>query len=61
MRPTSHEIYGRRRSRNLGIGVTLGGFVLLVFMVTIVKLDAGHAIRGVPAMSGVAVPSTLEN
>lgn len=46
MRPASHEIYARRRSRNLGLGLTLGAFVLLVFMVTIVKLDAGHAIRG---------------
>lgn len=54
MRPTSHEIYSRRRSRNLGLGLTLGGFVLLVFMVTIVKLDAGHAIRGLPVGDGAA-------
>jgi hypothetical protein len=47
MRPTSHEIYGRRRSRNLGLGLTLGGFVLIVFAVTIVKLDMGHAVRGI--------------
>jgi hypothetical protein len=47
MRPTSHEIYGRRRSRNIGLGLTLGGFVLLVFVVTMVKLDAGHSVRGI--------------
>jgi hypothetical protein len=47
MRPTTHEIYGRRRSRNLGLGLTLAGFVLLMFMVTIVKLNAGHAVRGI--------------
>jgi hypothetical protein len=46
MRPTTHEIYGRRRSRNVGLGLSLAGFVLLVFMVTIVKLNAGHSIRG---------------
>ena len=61
MRPTTHEIYGRRRSRNVGLGLTLGGFVLLVFMVTVVKLDAGHSIRGLPAASGVAVPAAAEN
>lgn len=54
MRPTTHEIYGRRRSRNLGLGLTLGGFVVLVFMVTVVKLDAGHAIRGFQVMDGDA-------
>ncbi|HLS58797.1 MAG TPA: hypothetical protein VK022_04140 [Paracoccaceae bacterium] len=47
MRPVTHELHVRRRSRNLGLGISLGAFVLLVFMVTIVKLDAGHAIRGV--------------
>ncbi len=56
MRPTTHEIYGRRRSRNLGLGLTLGAFVLLVFMVTIVKLEAGHAIKGFQ----VGAPATVE-
>ncbi len=41
MRPDSHEIYGRRRSRNLGLGLVLGAFVLLVFAVTVVKLTEG--------------------
>ena len=61
MRPTNHEIYGRRRSRNLGLGLTLGGFVLLVFMVTIVKLDAGHAVGSFPAATGAAMPAVAEN
>ena len=42
MRPDSHEIYGRRRSRNLGLGLTLGAFVLLIFAVTVVKLLRGR-------------------
>jgi hypothetical protein len=46
MRPTTHEIYGRRRSRNLGLGLSLAAFVLVVFAVTIVKLTAGHPMQG---------------
>ena len=42
MRPDSHEIYGRRRSRNLGLGLTLGAFVVLIFAVTVVKLFEGE-------------------
>jgi hypothetical protein len=67
MRPTTHEIYGRRRSRNVGLGLTLGAFVLLVFMVTIVKLQMGYSVRGVqlPASMPVAtdadhIPSAAE-
>ena len=46
MRPDSHEIYGRRRSRNLGLGLVLAAFVLLIFAVTIVKLREGADVRG---------------
>ena len=46
MRPDSHEIYSRRRSRNLGLGLTLAAFVLLVFAVTVVKLGQGHDMQG---------------
>jgi hypothetical protein len=46
MRPDSHEIYGRRRSRNLGLGLVLAAFVLLLFAVTIVKLHEGADLRG---------------
>jgi hypothetical protein len=56
MRPTTHEIYGRRRSRNLGLGLTLAGVVLLVFMVTIVKLNAGHEVRGLQINQGAELP-----
>lgn len=44
MRPDSHEIFGRRRSRNIGVGLLLGAFVLLMFVVTVVKLSQGAAI-----------------
>jgi hypothetical protein len=46
MRPDSHEIYGRRRSRNLGLGLTLAAFVIITFLVTIVKLGEGDDMRG---------------
>jgi hypothetical protein len=46
MRPDSHEIYGRRRSRNRGLGLVLGAFVLLIFAVTVVKLHEGADLRG---------------
>jgi hypothetical protein len=45
MRPDSHEIFARRRSRNLGVGLTLGAFVILVFAVTVVKLNEGQDMR----------------
>lgn len=46
MRPDSHEIYGRRRSRNRGLGLVLGGLVVLIFAVTLVKLHEGADMRG---------------
>lgn len=45
MRPDSHEIYARRRSRNRGLGLVLGGLVLLIFAVTMVKLGEGQSME----------------
>ena len=33
-----HEIHERRRGRNNGVGLMLGGFVLLVIVLTFVKI-----------------------
>lgn len=33
-----HEIHNRRRGRNVGIGLMLGGFVVLVMLLTFVKV-----------------------
>ena len=41
-----HEIHTRRRGRNLSVGLILGGFVGLVFLVTVVKLSPGQMIEG---------------
>lgn len=38
-----HEIHGRRRSRNVGLGLVLGSFVFLVMGMTYVKLTAQNA------------------
>lgn len=46
MRPDSHELYARRRSRNRGLGLVLGAFVVMIFAVTVVKLSQGHMIEG---------------
>lgn len=43
LRP-EHEMHRRRFSRNLGVGLTLGVFILLVFLLTVVKVQQiGHA------------------
>lgn len=36
-----HEIHTRRFSRNLGLGLVLGAFVILVFALTVVKVTQG--------------------
>lgn len=38
-----HELHGRRRSRNVGLGLVLGAFVFLVMGMTYVKLTAQNA------------------
>ncbi len=36
--PPEHEIYRRRFSRNLGVGLTLAAFIGVVFALTVVKV-----------------------
>ena len=42
----SQAIHERRKGRNLSVGLILGGFVLMVFAVTVVKLASGQMIEG---------------
>ena len=42
----THGIKERRKGRNLSVGLILGGFVVLVFAVTVVKLSSGQMIEG---------------
>ena len=40
-----HEIYKRRFSRNVGVGLALGFFVTLVFGLTVLKMIRGEDMR----------------
>lgn len=42
----AHEIYTRRKGRNLALGGVLVGLVVMIFLVTIVKLSQGVDMRG---------------
>lgn len=57
-----HEIYKRRFSRNLGVGLTLAAFVAAVFAMTVVKVsEAGPIAGAVPAVkAGVAAPEKTQ-
>lgn len=33
-----HEIHGRRKGRNVGVGLLLGAFVVLIMLLTFVKI-----------------------
>ncbi|GAB5433715.1 MAG: hypothetical protein EpisKO_30850 [Epibacterium sp.] len=35
-----HEIHNRRKGRNVGVGLLLGGFVVLVLALTMVKVTS---------------------
>ncbi len=35
-----HELHGRRRSRNMGVGLALGTLILLIFALTLVKVQS---------------------
>ncbi|MBU3030075.1 hypothetical protein [Paracoccus marinaquae] len=42
---TEHELHRRRRSRNVGLGLVLAGFVVLVFGLTVVKVKQGDMME----------------
>lgn len=41
-----HEIHTRRKSRNIGLGLTLVGLVAVVFGLTVVKVTRGDPMQG---------------
>lgn len=41
-----HELHKRRWGRNLGLGLTLGAFIALVFGLTIAKVQQGSRMQG---------------
>lgn len=52
-----HELHQRRRKRNLAVGLVLGGFVALVFGITVVKMGDGQMME---AFDHSLRPSLLE-
>ncbi len=38
-----HEIHTRRFGRNLGVGLTLGAFIAIIFGLTVVKVSQGDS------------------
>ncbi|MBM3616322.1 MAG: hypothetical protein FJX28_13110 [Alphaproteobacteria bacterium] len=56
-----HEMHHRRFGRNLGLGVVLAAFVVLVFALTVVKVTQGarfHADDGKKNTGTVTQPAT---
>jgi hypothetical protein len=56
-----HEIHKRRLGRNVGVAVTLGLFIMLVFALTVVKVTRGesmqafdHSVRPEMAVDGAS-------
>ena len=41
-----HELHRRRLGRNVGLGVVLGAFVVLIFALTVVKMKSGDDMQG---------------
>lgn len=56
-----HEVHKRRFSRNLGVGLTLAAFVVLVFALTVVKVTRGDPMQGFDhTLQSETVPSEGE-
>lgn len=55
-----HELHGRRRSRNVGLGFVLIGFVALVFALTVVKVQQGGMLEAFDHQPRVSLLPTEE-
>jgi len=54
-RSAEHELHRRRRSRNVGLGLVLAGFVALVFALTVVKVRQGDLMEAYDHQPRVSV------
>ena len=43
-----HELHARRKGRNIGLGLVLAGFVVLVMALTVVKITSGDFQMSTP-------------
>lgn len=53
-----HELHRRRLGRNVGLGVTLIAFVVLVFALTVVKVTTEGGLTVGDALSGAPHPAS---
>lgn len=51
-----HEIHNRRKGRNVGVGIMLAGFVVLVMVLTFVKITETDFTRA-PGTANSAIGS----
>ncbi|KIN60286.1 Cytochrome C oxidase assembly protein [Sulfitobacter noctilucae] len=51
---TEHELHSRRKGRNVGVGIMLAGFVVLIMLLTFVKITQTDFARA----PGTATPAT---
>ncbi|MEM9967698.1 MAG: cytochrome C oxidase assembly protein [Pseudomonadota bacterium] len=42
---TEHELHSRRRGRNVGVGIMLASFVVLIMLLTFVKITDTDFVR----------------
>jgi hypothetical protein len=49
----THEIHQRRFGRNLGVGLTLVGFIVIVVGLTVVKVERGDFAANPPQAAAV--------
>ncbi len=43
---SKEDFYVKRKNRNFWLAICLGGFILMIFLVTIAKLSSGGMIEG---------------
>lgn len=54
-----HELHTRRKGLNIGVGLMLGGFVVLVMVLTFVKITSSDF--QIPASQATGVGSQIES
>ena len=54
--PPEHDLHRRRFGRNLGVGLLLGAFVVLTFLLTIEKVTYGDPMKAIRGQGVVQAP-----
>ncbi len=59
LRP-EHEIHTRRKSLNIGVGLMLGGFVILIMILTYTKITSAEFQIPASSANGVGEQISIE-